>query len=472
MTKEKIKKILIIVFACFLVFLTSFYFLVGEQLQYKESNKNIAMQEADMVSNELTEGIVYEQGFFNEMDAIDSIAFVGHTYWRQNNGTLYIDILDEGVSIVHQEVNVKDVPDQHRLFIDLPKPLTGLKDQTLVIRLSTNCKQGEGIALMMCSNNKNGTLSINGVSQSSNICFTTTGKQAIPFSTYYFPIAGAMLLILGLLLFNAYRCFTTGKKNYFIALILAVDRYLFLITQLVIRDFKIKYKRSIFGVFWSFLNPLLTMTVQFLVFSTLFKSDTRSYPVYLLSGVVCFSFFSECTTMCLTSISGNYRLLTKVYIPKYIFPLARTISSGINLAISLVPLVLVCLILRISLKPQALLFFYFLGCLILFSLGVGMFLSALMVFFRDIQFLWTVLTQIWMYATPIFYPAEIIPDKFRFIVKFNPLYHFIGNARKCLIDGISPEPITYVYCLLFALGSLLIGLLVFKKTQDKFALYL
>nr|MBQ4453643.1 ABC transporter permease [Clostridia bacterium] len=249
-------------------------------------------------------------------------------------------------------------------------------------------------------------------------------------------------------------------------------RYDFLISQLVIRDFKSKYKRSILGVFWSFLNPLLTMTVQFLVFSTFFSSDTQNYPVYLLSGVVCFSFFNECTTICLSSISGNARLITKVYIPKYIFPLARTISSSINLAISLVPLLLASLVLGVAIRPQAILFFYFLICLIIFSLGIGLFLSALMVFFRDIQFLWSVLTQIWMYATPIFYPAEIIPEKYRFIVRFNPLYHFIGNCRTCLINGISPEPMAYIFCLLFAMVSLFIGAYTFKKTQDKFALYL
>ena len=95
-----------------------------------------------------------------------------------------------------------------------------------------------------------------------------------------------------------------------------------------------------------------------------------------------------------------------------------------------------------------------------------------MVFFRDIQFLWSVIIQIWQYATPIFYPAEIIPAKYKFVVQLNPLYHFIGNLRKCLIDGISPEPLAYLYCFVFAFGMLVIGAFVFKKTQDKFTLYL
>ena len=307
---------------------------------------------------------------------------------------------------------------------------------------------------------------------SGSLCFSVSGTERIKISQYYWFIMGGLGLLLATLLTVSYRQYLKGRSNYLVVAIAAMYRYNFLISQLVIRDFKSKYKRSILGVFWSFLNPLLTMTVQFLVFSTFFSSDTQNYPVYLLSGVVCFSFFNECTTMCLSSISGNARLITKVYIPKYIFPLARTISSTVNLGISLVPLLLASLVLGIAIKPQAILFFFFLICLIIFSLGVGLFLSALMVFFRDIQFLWSVLTQIWMYATPIFYPAEIIPEKYRFVVRFNPLYHFIGNCRTCLINGVSPEPRAYIFCLLFAFGSLFIGAYTFKKTQDKFALYL
>ena len=232
------------------------------------------------------------------------------------------------------------------------------------------------------------------------LCFSVSGTTMVKASEYYWQIMGIIGLILVAVLYKSYRDYCNGKNNLIVAAIYAVEKYKFLISQLVIRDFKSKYKRSVLGVFWSFLNPLMTMTVQFLVFSTFFSADTQNYPVYLLTGVVCFSFFSECTTMCLTSISGNSRLITKVYIPKYIFPLSRTISSSINLAISLVPLLLACLVLGVSLRPQALLFFYFLICLIVFSLGIGLFLAALMVFFRDIQFLWTVLTQIWMYATP------------------------------------------------------------------------
>ena len=117
-------------------------------------------------------------------------------------------------------------------------------------------------------------------------------------------------------------------------LIHAFSRYRFLIQQLVSRDFKTKYKRSVLGIVWSFLNPLLTMLVQYVVFSTLFKSSIPHYPAYLLSGIVLFNFFSETTTVGMTSITANAPLITKVYVPKYIYPLTRMLSSTINVALS------------------------------------------------------------------------------------------------------------------------------------------
>lgn len=474
MNKDKIKKIFGIVLLVYAVFVVSFYFLSGEQLRYKESKGNIVMPEADSVTEEINNVTSVTQEFVNTVDNIEEIALVFTKFYREAEGKLTFYLIGDNRVLYRTTIDLSEVPEQHRVYITPETPIRNVGGKTLKFVLRSNAEVNLGVAAMLKTEDVPETSFVytNGEKINATLCFSVTGTTEIVASNYYWLIMGSVGILLALLFYKSLKDFEEGRVNYLIAGIRAVERYEFLISQLVIRDFKSKYKRSILGIFWSFLNPLMTMTVQFLVFSTLFGSDTVSYPIYLLSGVVCFSFFSECTTMCLTSISGNSRLITKVYIPKYIFPLSRTISSSINLVISLVPLFLACLVLGISLRPQALLFFYFLLCLVVFSLGIGLFLSALMVFFRDIQFLWTVLTQIWMYATPIFYSAEIIPDKFKFVVRLNPLYHFIGNARTCLINGISPEPAAYIYCLLFALVSLLIGAITFKKTQDKFALYL
>lgn len=474
MTKENLRKVFTIAFLIYTVFAVSFYFLSGDQLKYRTVNDSISIIEADSVTPEIVRGVTITQEYRNTVDNIDNVAIVFTKLYREGKGLLTVDLLDGDILLYRKVFDVDQIPEQHRVYIQPEQQLKDLKDKVLTIKIYSNSKVNEGASVMMNktivpegSKIRAGREVLDG-----SICFSVSGTEKIAISQYYWFIMGAFGLLLATIFIFSYKNYLEGRSNYLVAAIAAMYRYRFLISQLVIRDFKSKYKRSVLGVFWSFLNPLLTMTVQFLVFSTFFSSDTQNYPIYLLSGVVCFSFFNECTTMCLSSISGNARLITKVYIPKYIFPLARTISSSVNLGISLIPLLLASLILGIAIKPQAILFFYFLACLIVFSLGVGLFLSALMVFFRDIQFLWTVLTQIWMYATPIFYPAEIIPEKYRFIVRFNPLYHFIGNCRTCLINGISPEPKAYIFCLLFALLSFAIGSYTFKKTQDKFALYL
>ena len=220
------------------------------------------------------------------------------------------------------------------------------------------------------------------------------------------------------------------------------------------------------------MNPLLTMCVQYFVFSTIFKNNIQNFAVYLLIGVVMFNFFSEACGMALTSILGNAGLITKVYMPKYIYPLTRVMSSMVNLGISLIPLILVCLATGVHFKKSAVLALYFMMCLVVFCLGLGMLLSTSMVFFRDTQFLWGVLSMMWMYATPIFYPETILPEQFKFVLQVNPLYYFLKNTRICILDGISPEPFVYFQCFMIALAMLLVGALVFRKNQDKFVLYL
>ena len=252
----------------------------------------------------------------------------------------------------------------------------------------------------------------------------------------------------------------------------SLSRYRFLIKQLVARDFKTKYKRSVLGVVWSFLNPLLTMTVQYIVFSTLFRSDTPNFAVYLLSGIVCFNFFSEATSMSLTSIVGNASLITKVYVPKYVYPLTRVMSSTVNFLLALIPLLAAMLLTRTPIRPSALLILVGVLCLFAVSLGIGLVLASSMVFFRDTQFLWGVLSMLWMYATPIFYPETIIPVRFRLLYKCNPLYHIIRFIRIALLQGVSPEPKAYVLMFVASFVPLAIGIAVFRKTQDQFVLNL
>lgn len=338
---------------------------------------------------------------------------------------------------------------------------------------SPDCQPGSAASPLMNMQDRleDGTLMLNGAPSEGVLCFAVRGTDYIWTGLHYweFAVVGAVLLLAGL--GTIWLQLRQGKRSYVVNAVIAVQKYRFLIRQLVSRDFKTKYKRSVLGMFWSFLNPLLTMFAQYLVFSTIFKNDIPNYPAYLLIGIVSFNFFSEACAMALSFIVSNASLI-KVYMPKYIYPLTRVMSSVVNLGISLVPLLIVILVTGVRIHKSALLAFYFLLCLIIFSLGMGLLLSSAMVFFRDTQFLWGVLSLIWAYITPIFYPETILPDEFKFILRINPLYYFLKNIRLCILSGISPEPAVYIQCMIISLTAILMGALVFRKTQDRFVLYL
>lgn len=250
----------------------------------------------------------------------------------------------------------------------------------------------------------------------------------------------------------------------------AYKKYGFLLSQLVSRDFRTKYKRSVLGVFWSMLNPLLTMCVQYIVFSELFRWDIDNFAVYLLTGTVMFNFFTEATGQALVSITGNAALITKVYVPMYVFPVSKVLSSCINLAFSTVALYVILLIQRVPLNIHHLLLPYGYACLIAFTIGIGMILASMMVYFRDTQFLYGIITVLWMYLTPLFYPIDIVPARFLFIIKCNPMFHFIRYVRNLILDNSMPTLRAHLVCLLYAAGSMIIGWFVFKKAKRNFIL--
>lgn len=257
-------------------------------------------------------------------------------------------------------------------------------------------------------------------------------------------------------------------------------KYLFLMQQLIIRDFKVKYKRSVLGVLWSILYPLLMMSVMALVFSHMFKFNMEgvNYLVYLMSALVIFNYFSEATNNAMGSIFGNYTLINKVYIPKYIFPISKCLFVGINFLFSLLPLLLIILLsgdasagtkCYINIYYLILPFIYVL--MFMFTLGIGYILATLAVFLRDTIYIWGILLTILNYLTPIFYSLTILPKTLQIIFKFNPLYQFINATRDIFLFSQMPSWMNLLGCFLSGTITLLIGLVVFKKNQDKFIYY-
>lgn len=453
-----------------------FYFLAGEQLHFRQSRANIGLLGADSSTVELVAGSTVEQYFFTEIQRLERIEIQWATYYRANAGTILAELVDlrSGTVLLSQTFDAAEIQEGGLTTLLAETPIEGLQQVPLLLRITSDSQSGSAVSPLMNTQVEESSfyLSVNGIPTMGRLCFAAFGTDYIWTGLHYWQFAAAglalVLLFIGIV---QYRC-RKGKRSYIINAVIAVQKYRFLIHQLVARDFKTKYKRSILGMFWSFLNPLLTMGVQYFVFSTVFKSDIPNYAVYLLIGIVSFNFFTEACGMALSSIVGNAGLITKVYMPKYIYPLTRVMSSMVNLGISLLPLLIMVLVTGVQLHKSAILAFYFLSCLVIFSLGVGLLLSAAMVFFRDTQFLWGVLTMIWMYATPIFYPESILSEKYKIILQVNPLYHFLRNIRLCILEGISPEPAVYVQCMAMSMAALLVGALIFRKVQDRFVLYL
>ena len=251
-----------------------------------------------------------------------------------------------------------------------------------------------------------------------------------------------------------------------------LHKFLPLLYQLVKRDFKAKYKRSILGILWTILNPLLTMLVLTIVFSTLFRFDIKNFPVYLLSGQVIFSFFSEATSLSMTSILGAGAMIKKVNMPKYIFPVSRVLSSLVNLMLSLLALLLVMAFTHSPFYWTILLSIIPIFYVFLFSLGIGLIMSAAIVFFRDMMYLYSIFLTALTYLTPLFYPISIIPSKFKLFFSLNPMYHYVEYFRTVSIYGGTPTFWQNTICLLMSIVSLTIGLYVFYKKQDRFILYI
>lgn len=249
-------------------------------------------------------------------------------------------------------------------------------------------------------------------------------------------------------------------------------RYRFLLHELVIRDIKKKYRRSVLGVIWSVLNPLLTMSITAMVFSTLFRFEIQNYPLYLLSGQILFTFYAESTNFAMGSIIDNSALLRKIYIPKYLFPLARVISSCVNLIFTLPSLLLIVFVTGHPLSFKMISFILPLGLFFFFCLGIGLLLCTMAVFFRDIFHLYGVLISLLSYATPIFYPEKIVPVQYNFILKFNPLYYFFEAFRMSVYHCQIPSIAILIKCMGLACLALIVGLWFFKKYQNKFILYM
>ena len=256
---------------------------------------------------------------------------------------------------------------------------------------------------------------------------------------------------------------------------LSKDRYI--LQQLVTKDFKLRYRRSVLGVVWSVLNPLLMMIIMSFVFQYFLRSNLEHYSLYLIVGNITFALMNDATNGGLRSIIDASSLLKKVKVDRWVFPVQKVFSAAVNFAFSLIAVAIVMVFDGVMPTIHVLWFVVGLVLVMLFSIGIGLFIGALAVFFRDMIHLWSVVLTAWTYLTHIFWDLSLLtnsnaPRIVVWIVKANPMYNYLEIMRSAFVYQNNPSVTVLALAAIWAVIALVIGIAVFKKTEHKFILYI
>lgn len=249
----------------------------------------------------------------------------------------------------------------------------------------------------------------------------------------------------------------------------------FIIRQLVSRDFKLKFRRSVLGVLWSVLNPLLMMSVMACVFTAMLRfssSSIPSFPLYIILGNIAFTLMADSTSQGMHSIIDNAALIKKVKINRFLFPVEKVLFGLVNFSISLIAVAIVMVFVGVMPTWHVIFLPIFLIYIGSFCMGVALFLSTAAVFFRDVMHLWTIVLTAWTYATPLFYPEEILPAWLKSLEVINPMYHYVNYIRAILLYGQVPSMELNLFCCAFSLAACMVGYIVFTRHERKFILFI
>ncbi len=246
-------------------------------------------------------------------------------------------------------------------------------------------------------------------------------------------------------------------------------RYRDLIMFLVRRDITARYKRSVLGIAWTMLNPLGMMIVLSIVFSQVFRMTMAGYPAYVLSGLIVWTFFSQTSSSAINVLVWGGDLLQRIYIPRSTFAISAICTGLVNLILSLVPLIAVMLVIRVPLQLTILLSPLAMILIGMFSLGFGLLISTIGIYFADVVEMYAIFLTAWMYLTPIIYPLDILPEYIQRWLQLNPMVHLVGLFRSLVFEGKIPSWDYWLISIAIAFGTLLIGWLVFTEKSNEFA---
>ncbi|GBE05806.1 teichoic acid translocation permease protein TagG [bacterium BMS3Abin10] len=248
-------------------------------------------------------------------------------------------------------------------------------------------------------------------------------------------------------------------------------KYRELLLNIAVREIKIRYKQSVLGIFWTILQPLLMMAIFTLIFSRFARipSDGLPYPVFSYTALLPWTFFATSLSFAIPSLVTNSSLLTKIYFPREIFPMASILAATVDFFIAGVVFSVILIFYGISVTPYALYIIPIVFVQVMFTLAVALFASAMNVYYRDIRYALPFFIQIWMFLCPIIYPVSLVPERFRTLYMLNPMAPIIDGYRNVLLKGAPPEYGYLGIAAVITLVMLFLSYKYFKKVEMSFA---
>lgn len=465
-------KIFIGVILTYMMIAAIFYVVVKDQYSYSQKIRITETAEAVENTGPILKSKAIVQKLKINQEILSGIGIFFGTYNRENTSKISVTILQSGKELYNEKINASLLKDNQFYELKNREVIKLLKDQEIEIKIVSDTNEADNTVAVWLKREKDlgSKLFVGEDLVDGTLLLDLYSANPNNFGKYYLGLNIVVIMCMGLYFAAILFGYSKIENSYFYKIYSIARKYQFLIEQLVNRDFKTKYRRSFLGIVWSLLNPLLTMAVQYIVFSKIFRFDIDNYIIYLLIGIIVFNFFSEATNQTISIIINNAGLITKVYIPKIIYPVSKVMSVSVNLLLSLIPLLILILMSGLPIEKYYLLLPLGIILFVIFTLGISLILSCMMVFFRDVQFLWGVFVMIWMYLTPIFYPESILTDTLKRIVQFNPLYQYIKYFRMVILEFSAPDVKTILFCILFSVVSILGGYIIFKKHENQFIL--
>lgn len=458
-----------------LILLSIVYYFVGKEDQtYQYFTEDYSAVESLQTLGELGDGAVVTQSVVNHADYLKGISLRFANFGNVPEGEILIEVSTaDGTMLANKTVSADQLPDSQEYYVNFDEMVSVERGETVEVTVKAQgSAPGKAVTLWTGEQQPECALQVNGQVQEQMLYLVPDAYRDAHYTAWYWGSAAILLVLFTAFCLRQKSNEAAGRKTPAVEFGHIFDRYQFLMSQLVSRDFKTKYRRSYLGILWSLLNPLFMMIIVSSVFSFVFRYQIENFQVYLILGQVMFNFFSEATQVGVTTIIGSGQLIKKVYLPKYIFPLSKTVFSFLNFLISFIAVAGVLAFYRIPLTLNIVYLPVVMVSYFCFTLGIALFLSAMMVFLRDTQHFYGLFLMGWSYLTPIFYPVSSLADWMQKIMQLNPLYHYITYLRTILLYGTAPSVAQNVVCVVLGILSLTIGVSFFFKRQGKFILYI